>query len=229
MLASAIPTSFPLTFGASAGAGFIHPIPTASQISITPGAASLTDGFPPLNFLPVSAGGVPPFGKDMNGILKAITQAVQWQQAGGLPIYNSTFSTAIGGYPHGAVLIKASGVGFWCSTADNNTSNPDTGGANWITAIDSPSLLSANGWKKYSDPNSPTGYFIEQWGSVIATTLNTIQTINLPIAFPNEILFALASGGGLDQYAYVAVSSLSTLMGACNQTGGGIIYIAKGY
>ena len=131
MLASSIPTSFTQAFGASAGASQIRAIPAASQISITPGAASLTDGFPPLNFLPVAAGGVPMSGKDLNGILNEITAAIQWQQVAGLPVYNSTFSTAIGGYPAGAVLRAASTIGMWLSTADNNSTNPETGGAGW--------------------------------------------------------------------------------------------------
>lgn len=132
MLASSIPASFPRAFAAAAGAGFIRTIPDASQISITPGAASLNDGFPPLNFSPVASGGVPPFGQDMNGILNAITKGLQWVQVGGTPIYDSTFQTAIGGYPNGAILQSADGAGYWRSTVDNNLTNPETGGANWV-------------------------------------------------------------------------------------------------
>ena len=131
MLASSIPVSFIEAFGASAGASYIRAIPASSQISITPGAASLADGFPPLNFLPVASGGVPMSGKDLNGIMNEITAAIQWQQVSGLPIYNSTFSTAIGGYPAGAVLRATSTTGMWLSTADNNSTNPETGGSNW--------------------------------------------------------------------------------------------------
>lgn len=131
MLASAVPANFPIPFANGAGGGYIRTIPQASQISVTPGAASLTDGFPPLNFLPVASGGVPPFGQDFNGILNEVTACIQWAQAGGVPTYNSVFSTAIGGYPAGAVLRATSGAGLWLSAVDNNASNPDTGGANW--------------------------------------------------------------------------------------------------
>ncbi|KAA1013041.1 hypothetical protein FVF58_09630 [Paraburkholderia panacisoli] len=132
MQASQSPAAFVAPFANAAGAGFIRTIPAASQIGITDGAASLHDGYPPKCFSPVAAGGVPPFGQDTNGILYQTTAGVQWQQVGGQPIYNSTFSTAIGGYPNGAILQSADGTGFWRSTADNNTSNPDTGGANWL-------------------------------------------------------------------------------------------------
>jgi hypothetical protein len=135
MLASSIPAKFPIPFGNSAGGGFIRSIPTASQIGINPGFASLTDGFPPLNFQPVAAGGVPPFGQDVNGLLNRITQWNQWQAAGGPVIYDGTFAAAIGGYPRGAVLQSALVFGnFWLSTSDNNTTDPDSSSAtNWIS------------------------------------------------------------------------------------------------
>lgn len=142
MLASAIPTKFTLAWGANAGGPYIRAVPAASQIGIQNGAASLNDGFPPLCFSPVAAGGVPPFGQDFNGIYNQITAWLQWVQAGGgVPFYDAAFSAAIGGYPDGAMLQGTSGPGnFWISTVDNNTSDPDTGGANW-TAFPGPALV----------------------------------------------------------------------------------------
>ena len=129
-----IPAKFPIPFAESAGGSYIRSIPVSSQIGITNGAASLADGFVPLNFLPVGSGGVPPFGQDMNGILNQITLWSQWQGAGGLPIYDSSFSTSIGGYPQGSILSSGTTAGVvWLSTTDDNTSNPDAGGANWLS------------------------------------------------------------------------------------------------
>jgi hypothetical protein len=143
MQISALPTKFPVVWGASANPSYIRNVPTASQIGIVNGAASLVDGFPPLNFLPVGSGGVPPFGQDMNGILRQITEWSQWQNAGGLVQYDSAFSTAIGGYPFGALLAGTTAGVVWLSTVDNNTSNPDTGGAHWtnIGASSSPIMV----------------------------------------------------------------------------------------
>ena len=45
-----------------ANAGGKRTIPVASQIGVVAGAASFTDGFPPLTFNPISAGGIPPWG-----------------------------------------------------------------------------------------------------------------------------------------------------------------------
>ena len=133
MQSTNIPTKIPLPFGFAAATGQINAIPTASQIGIVNGRASLHDGFPPNTFLPLTTGGVPPFGADFNGILNEITSITQWQQAGGFFPYDSAFSTTIGGYPKGAVLQSANGSGLWISTAENNTTNPDTGGAGWTS------------------------------------------------------------------------------------------------
>jgi hypothetical protein len=138
MQASNIPTKFQKAWGASAGSGYIRTIPVASQIGVTNGAASFTDGFPPATFSPVAAGGVPPFGQDFNGIFNEITSWDQWFQMGGPIKYDATFQSEIGGYPMGALVASATTLGtFWLATIDANTSNPDTGGAGWYRIIGS--------------------------------------------------------------------------------------------
>lgn len=139
MQASDIPVKLSIPFANSAGAGYVRTIPVNSQIGTQDGAASLTDGFPPLTFVPVGSGGVPPFGQDMNGILKEITQWTRWLNAGGLVKFDGTFSAAIGGYPAGALLLNAAGNGFWLCIADNNTNNPDTTPTGWTSIISTPS------------------------------------------------------------------------------------------
>ena len=130
-----IPAKIPIIWGASAAPGLINPIPTLSQQGVINGAASFTDGFPPLCFIALSAGGAGPFGKDFNGILNQVTANIQWNQAGGPWPYDPTFVSNIGGYPRQAMISSAATPGlFWISTADNNSNNPDAGGANWIPA-----------------------------------------------------------------------------------------------
>ena len=131
---SAIPAKFNIPFGQSAvPADITYPIPQPSQIGITNGRASLTDGFPPDCFLQAGAGGVSPFGADFNGLLFQSTSWDQWFSAGAPVSWDSAFSSAIGGYPLGAVVLSATTAGlWWYSQTDNNTSNPDTGGANWL-------------------------------------------------------------------------------------------------
>ena len=131
MQSTNIPTKIPIPFANSASSTYKTTIPQASQIGIANGRASLTDGFPPLTFQGISSGGIPPFGADFNGILYEITSITQWQQAGGMFLYDSSFSTTISGYPRGSVLQSSSLNGLWISSAENNTTNPDTGGAGW--------------------------------------------------------------------------------------------------
>jgi hypothetical protein len=156
MSQSQVPNKFPIPWGNSASSNFIRSIPQNSQIGIQNCAASLTDGFPPLTFTPSSAGGCPPFGQDFNGILKQITQWSQWESAGGPHYYDGTFSSAIGGYPAGTLLQSAIVPGnFWLSTADNNTTNPDAGGAGWVQA---PGQVPTGFPMQWLSSTVPTGY-----------------------------------------------------------------------
>jgi len=137
MQSSNIPAKFPLAFANNAVAPYIRPIPTNSQVGITPGAASLYDGFVQLNFQPESSGGIPPSGQDFNGILKMITLWIQWVNAGGQVPFDATFAAAISGYPKGAQILADAGNFWYQSTIENNTNNPNTGGAGWQQVIPS--------------------------------------------------------------------------------------------
>lgn len=120
-----------VAFANSAGGGYITvPLP------VTPtgtGRASFAEGFPPLDFTPLSAGGSPPYGQDLNGILNMISAWTVWKCAGGMVKYDSAYSTTIGGYPKGALLLSSASANLlWLNTADNNTTDPDGGSpANW--------------------------------------------------------------------------------------------------
>lgn len=124
-------------------AKFILPIaqndPSKADIPVTTGdatRASQSLGFPPLTGQPPEAGGVPPQLPDMNGLLNAISRIPWWAMLGGRFGYDAVFATDtnINGYPLGAELASADGLGSYFSTANNNTSNPDTSGAGWVPA-----------------------------------------------------------------------------------------------
>jgi hypothetical protein len=131
MRASDIPSKVTVPWATFASTDTYRPIPVPSQIAIQPGAASFTDGFPPLNFIDTDVGGVPPWGKDMNGILNLVTQWNRWTAAGGLAIYDATFSAAVGGYPNGAVVLAPDGRALYQCIVDNNTNDPTTSGVGW--------------------------------------------------------------------------------------------------
>lgn len=158
MLRANLPARFNIPFASGAGGGFIRPIPQASQIGIQGGAASLTDGFPPLNFQPVASGGIPPFGADFNGILNQISAWSQWFEAGGPIFWDSTFASgASGGYPQGAIVQSNIVTGsLWWSTTDNNTTNPDA--FNQTAWIPLPGLVPTGTPLQSLSPTVPAGY-----------------------------------------------------------------------
>lgn len=88
----------------------------------------------------------------------------------------------------------------------------------WLDKKSFPSSLTANGYKKYPDPNSPTGFFIEQWGVAtfqtaafasneagpfgsVATNgvVTTTPEITFPIAFSSIVLSCGAIGGASNE------------------------------
>ena len=97
--------------------------------------ASFDKGWQDVTMIPIESGGKPPYGQDFNGILYAITDILRWMNAGGVPVFDSDHSGAIGGYPKGAVVLKSSGYGFWISLVDNNTTDPDTDSTDWIDPV----------------------------------------------------------------------------------------------
>lgn len=87
--------------------------------------ASYDQGFPPITMTLKSAGGLPPKGQDMNQILFEQSSFNRYFAAGGGYVYDSTFSTAISGYPLGARIPNSTGNGFWVNTTQDNSTNPE--------------------------------------------------------------------------------------------------------
>lgn len=195
------PSKLVLPFGANDPTGRATiPVTTSS-----PGYASLNNGFPAITRTPKAAGGIPPRGVDMNGILYAISGSARWAAAGAGYKYDSTFAndTNVGGYPQGARVLNSAANGYWLNLSDGNTTNPDTGGANWV-----------QDW--ISGTNSANGYIwmpvvvgggvvrlIVQWATGISTTVGeSVQTVTFPIAFPTACLHvAVTTLAGSDQFS----------------------------
>lgn len=178
MQQSNAPSKLVLAF---ASAGSKNTIPVASQIGIVPGAASLTDGFPPLTRTPLAAGGVPPSGLDMNGILYTHSAIVRWLNAGGGFAYDSAFASDanVGGYPKGAQLLRSDGAGYWLNLTDNNTTDPESAGAaaaGWVPGV-------TNGVATVAMASSNVTLTPLQYGKPVITLTGTITT-NLNLIFP---------------------------------------------
>ncbi len=126
-----MPTKFRFPFAINAAAQNVTA--TLPDTTTVPGRASLQVGFPPETFQPVAAGGTPPFGQDMNKLFQQLSSWARWQAAGAPIVFDGTFGPLIGGYPKGACITKQDLSNYyWLNTVDNNTSNPETGGAGWL-------------------------------------------------------------------------------------------------
>ena len=158
--------------------GTANTIPVASQIGITPGAASFTDGFPPLTATPIGSGGIPPTVGDMNGILKMLSAHVAYLQSGAGYQFSSAIATAIGGYNIGAMLLSADNSGYWLNLTNNNSTNPDTGGAGWVP-VSQYGLGTVSGLGSSNVTLTAT-----QYGKQILVLTGAL-TANINLVFPN--------------------------------------------
>ena len=164
--------------------GAKNTIPTASQIGITAGAASLTDGFPPLTRTPIAAGGVPPSGLDMNGILYELSAILRWANAGGGYAYDATFAgdSNVNGYPKGARIMRSDGLGYWFNTVENNTTDPEAAGAaaaGWVPDF-------TNGVTSVAMESANVTLTPLQYGKPIIVITGTL-TANLNLIFPTIV------------------------------------------
>lgn len=203
MQSSDLPTRMPTVFARDAVAPYVHQVPD-DNATPSDGKASFVTGFPPVNFSPVASGGIPPWGNDFNGLLKQYSQWLRWMQAGGTAPYDPNFQIAIGGYPLGCIIASVTVARqFWISTAENNLSNPDAGGANWqsVTAGNSgvsaatytrPQLI-VNAEGKLSSVAQapyPTRQFLNSLG---AGTYTRPSAVGTPLFL---IVYGIGGGGG---------------------------------
>lgn len=209
-----------------ANSGAKNTIPTPSQIGITGGAASWTDGFPPLTRTPLAAGGVPPSGLDMNGVLFALSAIARWMAVGGEFPYDGTFAadSNIGGYPKGASVLRADGLGRWFNLVDNNTTNPDTGGSGWtpeyINGVQPITMTSSNVTLTASQYNRP----------IILITGTLTASLNLVFpSIPGEWIVINNTTGSFTITCKTAAGSGVEVSGAQKIVGEGVnIYGAGG-
>jgi len=175
------PVKIPLPFAAS---GLKNTIPEASQIGIVAGAASLTDGFPPLTRTPLASGGIPVAPGDMNGILFSLSAVIRWANAGGGYAFDGTFAADanVGGYPKGARVMRSDGLGYWFNTAENNATDPEGAGAiaaGWVPDF-------TTGATAVTMTGSNVTLTALQYGKPVIV-ISGLLTANLNLIFPNIV------------------------------------------
>lgn len=100
--------------------------------SPTPGAASFNLGFPPATMTDPTAGGIPPDGEDMNGILYMMSAHIAWLAAGGCYHFNIDVVTVQGGYGIGQIVQSAvTPELFFINFVAGNTNDPDSVITGW--------------------------------------------------------------------------------------------------
>lgn len=199
---------FGTPIGAAAVAGNIAVIPQ-TQATAGDGTASVALGFPPETFIARAAGGEPPRGQDMNGLLNLLSSAVQVLQAGYLGPFNSAFAQGIGGYPAGAIVSGSTAGTFWVSTADANVSTPGATGATWQSLFN--------------------GYATQAWasGQFLQLANSATQTVTGPVTFsgittvptPTDYTQKQAIGASDADARYGRLSDRNTWTGDQNITG----------
>lgn len=152
--------------------------------------ASYRGGFPRVNMLPVTAGGIPPEGQDFNGILFDMSAHTVWLNAGGMYKFDATLLAEIGSYPVGAVLQDTAGVSSYVNILVGQTGNFNT----------DPTLIGVS-WMPFSgvalnNSASTLDVAFESAGnitldyehySVKVLTIFGVLTTNVTLTFPNSI------------------------------------------
>ena len=164
--------------GEIAEIGTKNPIPQESTGTYL---ASIETGFPDITLKPIAEGGIPPAGGDLNGMLNLLSQFYFFNQNGGTYTFDANVSTAIGGYPKGAVLWHNSGSAHIqvVSNIENNT-NDFTQDASYIGDSSAP-------WS-YVDTkivNLPTGSLVT---SEFPMNVNGLEPLNSPSYTTGKVL-----------------------------------------
>lgn len=159
-------------------------IPTDSSSSTdSNGTATFDKGFPPVTMLPLSAGGIPPSGKDVNGVLYSVTLQQQWYNAGMTYPYNQSFAATIGGYPKGAVLPNSIYTGQWLNLNESNANSPESlnGSSTGWVPINNYGITTLSGLSGTSINLSSIQAAKDR------IVLNGVLTSNINIVFPSWI------------------------------------------
>lgn len=157
--------------------------------------ASYSQGFPQVTMTPKASGGLPPFGRDMNGVLSDVTKVLQYYQAGMTYPFNSAFATAIGGYNKGALCLQADLSGIWVSQKDNNFSDPETHGSDWLPIDNGMLTVALSGSNKALTPAEGAHPIIKLTGTL---------TNNIILIFPNFLQAWTIINGATGNYTVTA-------------------------
>ena len=107
--------------------GLKNSIPVSTEPDALANTASYKKGFPQATMTPVELGGMPPSGKDMNGILHELSAHIAYLNKGGNYTFDADFAESIGGYSIGSVVQSDDGQTSYVSQVNGNKTNPNNG------------------------------------------------------------------------------------------------------
>lgn len=188
---------------AFAASGIKNNIPDASN-NVT-GRAGYDQGFPAINMQPIEAGGIPPSGGDMNGVLYDLSAAIQYLQSGVEFPFDLDFADKIGGYSIGAIVSDSvNNYYLWINSVANNKNFP----SGWTMFTLGPASSSTPGVSRLStqtevDSRASTGTLVTPatMSGGLAISTGTNGFIKLPTWM----------GGLIIQWGQAVVSDLSGL------------------
>ncbi|QHJ76867.1 MAG: hypothetical protein [Bacteriophage sp.] len=104
--------------------------------------ATFSEGWPKITMIPLSSGGIPPKGLDVNGVLYQLSLDTVHRQSGKQMQYDATYASNIKGYSKGAMLQSSDLTRLYLNTVDGNLTDPDSS--------------SASGWNVYAQTPTAT-------------------------------------------------------------------------
>lgn len=165
-------------------------IPVTRETSMPTQKATWDLGFPPATMLPESAGGLPPRGRDFNGIFNQISEMLVHFAKGGRIKFSESYAEEIGGYQKGAILQSDDETKDYQSLIDENKVNFNTATSAQINAA----------WKLISTASLATDISNKlDKTSVLQTTGNSKTSI----MSQDAVTRALASKQAIGDYATI--------------------------
>lgn len=189
-------------FGDDATPGTIDSIPESRGPSDPPQKATWTAGFPLVTMTPLPAGGIPPRGQDINGVLKAISEHTVFVGGGGQYKWSDEYAAKNGGYSKGNVLQSDDGASSFVSLVDSNAENFNT----------SPSSIGTK-WAPYSGSAAIPKQATEAVSGIaqIATSSQaTAGTDDSKIMTPKKVKDAISQTVGQATTAKAGIAKIST-------------------
>lgn len=181
-------------FAADAAEGYRTDIQESTGVA--PNSATYQIGFPPNTMQSITAGGMPPKGSDLNGVLYDITDNLVFLTQGGGYGFDSAYATSIGGYPLNAKLRLNDGTEV-ISTIANNTNDPNVNLTGWVKTNSASQILDESGLS-------------QQAVNDIAKSLRKFNIVDFG--------YKIGSGENATQYFQAAAKAI-------NDNGGGVLYL----